>query len=256
MVIDLLVSFWQMTFGKLGSPPAEKYLGSIFMLDHFAKNKNNLFLLIETKGFRILHVSENWEEFSGYSKAEFERKNIRLLLECVDNDHLLFFYQYISWTMKIISVVPRVHLEEALSNYWCGLKATDAKGLNHRLIFKVIPLHFNEKNIAQLALVSLEKISHLLKGDSYWMRLEAGKTKIFRSCMFQNDPKIYMHDVISDREREIVAHVALGLESKEIGERLHISPHTVDKHRKNMIARLGVRDSVALVEICQKCDML
>ena len=46
--------------------------------------------------------------------------------------------------------------------------------------------------------------------------------------------------VLSNRENEIVALVANGLTNKEIGEKLHLSHHTVHTHRKNILKKLGV----------------
>ena len=41
-----------------------------------------------------------------------------------------------------------------------------------------------------------------------------------------------------------------------ISETLGISKNTVERHRKNMIARLGVTDMTALIHICQLCQLL
>ena len=41
-----------------------------------------------------------------------------------------------------------------------------------------------------------------------------------------------------------------------ISELLGISKNTVERHRKNMIARLGVTDMTALIHICKLCRFL
>lgn len=47
-------------------------------------------------------------------------------------------------------------------------------------------------------------------------------------------------DPLTDREREILTLVAAGLTAKEICERLGIAERTVNFHKKNLKARLGV----------------
>lgn len=47
--------------------------------------------------------------------------------------------------------------------------------------------------------------------------------------------------VLTERENEITALVASGLTNKDIAEKLHLSPHTVHTHRKNIIKKLGVK---------------
>jgi DNA-binding NarL/FixJ family response regulator len=53
-------------------------------------------------------------------------------------------------------------------------------------------------------------------------------------------------DPLTPRESEIVKLVAEGHSSKEIAEMLVISPKTVERHRANVLEKLGLRDRVAL----------
>jgi len=53
------------------------------------------------------------------------------------------------------------------------------------------------------------------------------------------DPEL--DNTISDREREIIKHVAKGLTNKEIADKLFLSPHTVMTHRKNISNKLGIK---------------
>lgn len=53
-------------------------------------------------------------------------------------------------------------------------------------------------------------------------------------------------DPLSAREAEVVKLVAEGMTSREIGGILHISEKTVERHRSNVLEKLGLRDRVAL----------
>lgn len=46
---------------------------------------------------------------------------------------------------------------------------------------------------------------------------------------------------LTQREKDIVRSIALGLTNKEIGDKLFISPHTVITHRKNITRKLGIK---------------
>ena len=52
--------------------------------------------------------------------------------------------------------------------------------------------------------------------------------------------------LLSEREREIVRHVALGLRNAEVAQRLCISEATVKTHLNNVFQKLGLRDRVEL----------
>jgi DNA-binding NarL/FixJ family response regulator len=53
-------------------------------------------------------------------------------------------------------------------------------------------------------------------------------------------------DPLSARESEVVKLIAEGLTSREIGALLSISDKTVERHRANVLEKLGLRDRVAL----------
>ena len=52
-----------------------------------------------------------------------------------------------------------------------------------------------------------------------------------------------MRGRLSEREYEIFLLVGRGLMSKEIGEKLHISPQTVQTHRRKIADKLGTTGS-------------
>jgi DNA-binding NarL/FixJ family response regulator len=53
-------------------------------------------------------------------------------------------------------------------------------------------------------------------------------------------------DPLSERESEVVKLIAEGFTSREIGRVLQISDKTVERHRSNVLEKLGLKDRVAL----------
>lgn len=52
---------------------------------------------------------------------------------------------------------------------------------------------------------------------------------------------------LSPREVEIIRHIKAGLSSPQIAETLNLSPYTIDTHRKNIHAKLGISTVAELV---------
>ncbi|MCF0072291.1 response regulator transcription factor [Dyadobacter sp. CY261] len=61
---------------------------------------------------------------------------------------------------------------------------------------------------------------------------------------------------ITPREVEILRHIAEGLTSKEIGEKLFISEFTINAHRRNICRKLNIYTSVGLVNFVRKNRIL
>jgi|APTNR8051073442_1049403.scaffolds.fasta_scaffold00213_41 DNA-binding NarL/FixJ family response regulator len=53
--------------------------------------------------------------------------------------------------------------------------------------------------------------------------------------------------LLTAREKEILQLIAEGLTNQDIAEKLFISPLTVDSHRKNLLAKFGVKNTAAMV---------
>jgi len=53
---------------------------------------------------------------------------------------------------------------------------------------------------------------------------------------------------LTDREQEVLAHLADGATNVEIGETLGISPKTVARHRENIMRKLGMHSRTELVK--------
>lgn len=53
-------------------------------------------------------------------------------------------------------------------------------------------------------------------------------------------------DLLTDREQEVIKQIAEGLTSDEIAAALTISKKTVDRHRSNILGKLGLRNRVEL----------
>ena len=53
-------------------------------------------------------------------------------------------------------------------------------------------------------------------------------------------------DPLTDRESQVVKLIAEGHSGREIAARLHISEHTVERHRERILDKLDLRDRVAL----------
>ena len=61
---------------------------------------------------------------------------------------------------------------------------------------------------------------------------------------------------LTPREEEVVKLIAEGHSSKEIGAALHISLKTVERHRANVLAKLGMRDRTELTRYAIRAGLV
>jgi DNA-binding NarL/FixJ family response regulator len=63
-------------------------------------------------------------------------------------------------------------------------------------------------------------------------------------------------DVLTPRERDLMAQVALGLSNEDIARRHFLSPLTVKTHVNRAMTKLGARDRAQLVVIAYQCGLV
>jgi DNA-binding NarL/FixJ family response regulator len=87
----------------------------------------------------------------------------------------------------------------------------------------------------------LDAIRQVNMGKTY-LSFEAGQSMWKESVQSKSQiPEL------SGREKEVLALIAEGLTNPEIAAKLYLSPSTIDSHRKNLLAKLNVKNTASLV---------
>jgi DNA-binding NarL/FixJ family response regulator len=106
--------------------------------------------------------------------------------------------------------------------------------------------------------VFLEAIEKAVRGETYNSKELLTDVAAPKGA---NSPAFDLHlaapeNVLTKREIEILKLVAQEYSNQEIDEKLFISTNTVDTHRKHILLKLGVRNTVGLVKYCLQNNLL
>lgn len=72
----------------------------------------------------------------------------------------------------------------------------------------------------------------------------------------QTTPEEKSYDRLTDREQQILRLLVNGHSTGKIGEKLFISPKTVETHRANIMQKLGVDSLIELIKYCMRINIL
>ncbi|MBP2284668.1 DNA-binding NarL/FixJ family response regulator [Flavobacterium sp. CG_23.5] len=104
----------------------------------------------------------------------------------------------------------------------------------------------------------VEAIEAVYRGEEYFC--EAVREKIFNNVTKDN-PKLNkidsaLNSILTGREIEIITLISLEYSGKEISEQLYISINTVETHRKNIMKKLDLKNSIGLVKYAIKNNLV
>jgi DNA-binding NarL/FixJ family response regulator len=91
----------------------------------------------------------------------------------------------------------------------------------------------------------IEAIHTVYKGEQF---LEPSlKEKVLQDAL-QNRRQQTAGTLLTRREKEIIQLIASNYSSQEIADQLYLSKRTIDNHRLNLLLKLGVKNSAALIK--------
>jgi DNA-binding CsgD family transcriptional regulator len=222
-------------------------------INEFSKSENSVRIIFDHVNFKILYISDNVESLVGYPAKDFLESNMHFALKLCILEHYNFLYVWVNWALaRHYRYGDSFNSKQTM----CGIKIKHKEGLIMRLLFRHYTLEQTVDGIPTISAITIDDVTHLMKSDSYWGRIECGKEEKRVHHFFSNEKEDIPNDILSDREKDTIRLIAQGKESKEVGKILHISSHTVDNHRRNMLNKMGVRDTTALIQICKMVGII
>lgn len=103
----------------------------------------------------------------------------------------------------------------------------------------------------------IEAINAVSDGEEYFCKTV--RDKIFNSFTKNNISKPNAENsshCLTDRELEIIKLISLEYSGKEISAELSISTNTVETHRKNLVKKLNVKNTIGLVKFAIKHNII
>jgi DNA-binding NarL/FixJ family response regulator len=145
--------------------------------------------------------------------------------------------------------MPPTHTDE-------GLAAAQAIGERHPEVGVLVLSHYLEPRYAMRLLEQHpERVGYLLKDRVSDVHVLADALRRIGEGECVIDPTIVSRLVarrregplteLTEREREVLALMAEGHSNESIGERLFLSPRTVETHIRQIFLKLGLRDTPA-----------
>lgn len=238
--------------------PIRKTYGIDGIIDIFRKEESKIscpFVISDLSRCEFLYASKNLKYLTGYSCQDVKRDKIIISPETIHHDDFdKVFIMFEDLFNACFSIPASDRASYKFSNTYRMRKANgEFIWLLHEFSF----LKFDVEGKPLIALSQAKDITSIKENDmlNLWVGKydETGNYSIELSKKYLTRPALQN---ISKRELEILKLISNGFSSKQIAERLHISLHTVNTHRQNMLQKANASSSGELVGLATKWGII
>ncbi len=230
--------------GFIKEEAIKQHIENQILIDKLLPDSASFFIVFETNNNdsppKYHFMGKQQENVSGYTNKEFVERGFELWLQCLhpDETEIVVCKVYPMFMDSAVKTAPD-DMNKYKFQYNYRFKRKDGQYLN--LLEQLFILEVDQDGKPALILSNVLIIG---KGEKLPIRVSVktitaeGFTETVFSEVFPV-PNSTIPD-ITDRELDILRNLATGKTSKQIGDELFISPHTVDTHRRNLLQKAGL----------------
>ena len=234
----------------------EKHINKLKELDEYLPRTESFFVVTNTTTQKYPFVSKNFETTLGLDRTKmaeigssywfshFHPEDLPVWMKALED--LMIF------TMTEVPVEDRDKL-----NYTWNYRVRDSNNNYHNIIEHQTPTYFDELGKPIIGIAHGSVIGNGEKKPIICSIKKLNKNNEYETLYYKNyAQKLIESSSISNRELDIIRLLANNNSSKEIAEKLFISYHTVNTHRKNILKKLNLNSTVQLTHYCVSNQLL
>ncbi len=187
-------------------------------------------------------VSPEMTQLLGYDATDID---VSFFLSAIHPDDQPWFLNFENALHDFFRQLPVDKLMKYKSTY--DFRIRNKKKEYIRLLHQHTVLQHDEQGNVLTTLVVHTDISHLKQTGRPVLSIIGLEGEPSYSNVDVKQVFLPSKEILSRREKEILAALIAGKQSKEVGALLHITKETVDKHRRNMLTKTGANTTAELV---------
>ena len=246
MKYDQIKEFYKTIFESYDKPSLETHIQKIIELDAFLPYSSTFFCITNTQDLKFEYISKNFNSCLGIDPKILDTQGMRYFWSRIHPDDVEAWLKALNdlmeFTLKEIPEDKRKRM-----NYTWNYRFKNSNDEYVNIIQNTTPLAFDAdmKPIIGLA-------HYTVTNPNIKMQITASAKLLndnnqYETKYFNNFSQKLLKDGISNRERDVIRLLVLNQSSKQISEKLNISSHTVDTHRRNILKKLNISSTGELI---------
>lgn len=228
----------------------QKHIEKLKELDRFLLPSQSFFILTNTVTNTYEFVSENFERTTGLKISDMLEQGVPFWFSRHHPKDLDIWLTIISELMEFTMTKVAFENRTKLSYTW-NLRIKHNSGNYVNLYKHQTPLSLDDNGKPNVGIshntVSYEDIEPPMIATVKLLN----DNDEYETLFYKNYSQQLLTEGLSNREKDILRLLTLNLTSKEIGEKLFISSHTVDGHRRKILKKTGLKSTGEIIQYCK-----
>lgn len=227
----------------------EKHIQKLRELDRYLPPMESFFIVTNTTKQIYEFVSKNFEYTLGLNRDKMANEGVPYWFSHFHPQDLPVWMSALEDLM--VFTMTEVPLEDRhkLSYTW-NFRVKNAKGKYLNALEHQTPTYFDETGKPVIGIAHFSITGKDEQRPIIGTVKKLNENNEYETIYYKNYSQKLITETISNREKDVVRLLALNKTSKEISEKLFISPHTVSAHRKNILKKLDFDSTQELVQYC------
>lgn len=243
---ESIKSTYKEIFNSYDRPSLEKHIEKIIELDAFLPYSSTFFCLTNTQELSFDYVSKNFAACLGLDRNSLKAKGMRYFWSRIHPDDLEQWLKALNELMQF--TLDEIDLSDrGKMSYTWNYRFKNAKEEYVNIVQNTTPLEFDTDEKPIIGLAHYTVLSGEIKMPVCASAKLLNDKKEYDTVYYNNFSQKLISEGVSNRERDIIRLLALNYSSKQIAEKLNISPNTVDTHRRNILKKLNITSTGELI---------
>ncbi len=239
----------------VGATVADDWRRRVEFMDDISAQNNAVVFLWNSYTNRFLYMSDKLQLFSGIDPALFTSENgVENVLSQIHPNHVQPVLMMIQ--QLVVNFCTDYHIDNYKNLKICfNYLFKNGLGEYMQILQRPVILEVDEHNKPSLVLNFTYHIDYIKRTDSVGgMVITDDETFVFDYNPITS--RIEPVKTFSAQEMTILQLLGKGFDTKSIAEKLFISPHTVDTHRRNLIKKTNCMDTTGVVAFARMTGLI
>tara|TARA_R110002096_G_scaffold436050_1_gene666244 strand:+ start:187718 stop:188494 length:777 start_codon:yes stop_codon:yes gene_type:complete len=228
----------------------ENHLNKLRELDEYFPPNESFSIVTNTTLQSYPFVSKNFEYALGLDREKMKSQGVPYWFSHIHPDDLAIWMKILEDLMIFTMTEVKAEDRDKITYTW-NYRVKNNKGEYLNFLEHQTPTYFDDFGKPIIAIAHGTIVG---KGENKPIIAVAkllNRNNEYETIYYKNySQKLLLAESISKREQDVIRLLALNYTSKQIAEKLFISSHTVDGHRRKLLEKLNFSSTKELVQYC------